>query len=164
MNCRPWRRPDAVEARLAFVVHAAGGSGAGAIHIDNVSFKNLNLPDVADADGDGDVDGADFLDWQRKLGARRSRRGPRTAISISTATSTQPTWTCGKTRQATAPERRSPAERRRRCRSPEPSAAVADANDAGRHAEAAAGAGERAIDSQERRMIDRRSRLDHWRR
>ncbi len=58
----------AVEARLAFVFTQPGASNAGAIHIDNVSFKNLNLPDVADANGDGVLDGADFLLWQQKLG------------------------------------------------------------------------------------------------
>jgi beta-glucanase (GH16 family) len=58
----------AVEARLAFVFTQSSANGAGAIHIDNVSFKNLNLPDVADADGDSDVDGADFLKWQQQLG------------------------------------------------------------------------------------------------
>jgi hypothetical protein len=58
----------AVEARLSFVFTQAAANGAGAIHIDNVSFKDLNVPDVADANGDGKVDGADFLLWQRKAG------------------------------------------------------------------------------------------------
>jgi beta-glucanase (GH16 family) len=58
----------AVEARLAFVFTQPGAGNAGAIHIDEVSFKNLSLPDVADATGDGVVDGADFLKWQQKLG------------------------------------------------------------------------------------------------
>ena len=38
------------------------------MHVDNVKFRNLNMADVADADGDGDVDGADFLRWQQNLG------------------------------------------------------------------------------------------------
>jgi hypothetical protein len=59
----------AVEARLALVFTQPSGSGGGAVHIDNVSFRNLSLPDVADANGDGAVDGADFLMWQQKLGA-----------------------------------------------------------------------------------------------
>ena len=59
----------AVEARLALVFTQVASAG-GAVHIDNVSFKNLSLPDVADADSDGDVDGADFLEWQRKVGAQ----------------------------------------------------------------------------------------------
>jgi hypothetical protein len=52
---------------LAFVQGAANGGGA--IHLDNVSFRNANLPDVADADADGDVDGSDFLIWQSNVGA-----------------------------------------------------------------------------------------------
>ena len=58
----------AVEARLAFVFTQPGAGNAGAVHIDNVSFKNLNLPNVADADGNGVVDGSDLLLWQLKLG------------------------------------------------------------------------------------------------
>ncbi len=58
----------AVEARLSFVFAQTAANGAGAVHIDNVSFKDLNVPDVADANGDGKVDGADFLLWQRKTG------------------------------------------------------------------------------------------------
>jgi beta-glucanase (GH16 family) len=58
----------AVEARLAFVFTQSSAHGGGAIHIDNVSFQNVNLPHTADADADGDVDGADFLLWQQKLG------------------------------------------------------------------------------------------------
>ena len=58
----------AVEARLA-IEFVQPGSGGGAIHVDNVSFRNSNVPDVADADADGDVDGADFLVWQRNMGA-----------------------------------------------------------------------------------------------
>ena len=57
---------DTVEARvvLAFVQPANDG---GAIHIDDVSFINNSLELNADADSDGDVDGADFLSWQRGL-------------------------------------------------------------------------------------------------
>jgi beta-glucanase (GH16 family) len=58
----------AVEARLSFVFAQPSAGGGGAIHIDDVSFRNLNLADVADADGDGDVDGADMLHWQRNVG------------------------------------------------------------------------------------------------
>jgi beta-glucanase (GH16 family) len=59
----------AVEARLSFVFTQTAANGGGAIHIDNVSFKDLNVLDVADANGDGQVDGADFLVWQRHLNA-----------------------------------------------------------------------------------------------
>jgi len=59
----------AVEARLAFVFTQTAANGGGAIHIDDVNFRNLSVPDVADADGDGDVDGADFLTWQKNGGA-----------------------------------------------------------------------------------------------
>jgi beta-glucanase (GH16 family) len=58
----------AVEARLSFVFTQSAANGGGAVHIDDVSFRNLNLADVADADGDGDVDGADMLRWQRNVG------------------------------------------------------------------------------------------------
>jgi hypothetical protein len=57
----------AVEARIAMVFTQAS-NGGGAVHIDNISFKNLNLPNVADANGDGVVDGSDMLLWQQKLG------------------------------------------------------------------------------------------------
>jgi beta-glucanase (GH16 family) len=57
----------AVEARLAFVFNQPASDG-GAIHLDDVSFTNLDLQFNADADGDGNVDGADFLSWQRGLG------------------------------------------------------------------------------------------------
>lgn len=57
----------AVEARLAILFRQPGSNG-GAIHIDNVSFTNLDLDFNADADNDGDVDGADFLSWQRGFG------------------------------------------------------------------------------------------------
>jgi hypothetical protein len=59
----------AVEARLSFVFTQTAANGAGAIHIDDVSFNDLNIPDVADANGDGTVNGADFLEWQRHVGA-----------------------------------------------------------------------------------------------
>jgi beta-glucanase (GH16 family) len=58
----------AVEARLSFVFTQTAANGAGALHIDDVSFKDANVPDAADANGDGKVDGADFLTWQRKSG------------------------------------------------------------------------------------------------
>jgi beta-glucanase (GH16 family) len=57
----------AVEARLSFVFNQTAANGGGAIHIDDVSFRDLNVLNVADADGDGDVDGDDFLVWQRHL-------------------------------------------------------------------------------------------------
>lgn len=57
----------AVEARVA-IVFTQVARGAGAVHFDNISFKNLSLPDVADADGSGTIDGADFLIWQRNMG------------------------------------------------------------------------------------------------
>jgi len=58
----------AVEARIAFVFTQSAANGGGAVHIDNVTFKNLALPNVADANGDGVVDGSDMLLWQQKLG------------------------------------------------------------------------------------------------
>ena len=57
----------AVEARIA-LVFIQPNNQAGAVHLDNVTFKNLSLPDVADANGDGVVDGGDFMIWQRNLG------------------------------------------------------------------------------------------------
>lgn len=57
----------AVEARLVFVFSQPANEG-GAIHIDDVSFVNLDLEFNADANGDGDVNGADFLTWQNGLG------------------------------------------------------------------------------------------------
>jgi beta-glucanase (GH16 family) len=59
----------AVEARLVLAFVQGAANGGGAIHLDKVSFRNANLPDVADADADGDVDGADFLIWQSNVGA-----------------------------------------------------------------------------------------------
>jgi hypothetical protein len=50
-------------------VFTQAANGTGAIHVDNVSFRNSNIPDVADADADGDVDGADFLVWQSNRGS-----------------------------------------------------------------------------------------------
>lgn len=58
----------AVEARLVFVF-SQPELDSGAIHIDDISFENLDLEPDADANSDGDVDGADFLTWQRGLGA-----------------------------------------------------------------------------------------------
>lgn len=57
----------AVEARLVFVFSQPLYDG-GAIHIDDVSFVNLDLEFNADANGDGDVDGVDFLSLQRGFG------------------------------------------------------------------------------------------------
>ncbi len=57
----------AVEARVA-LVFTQTGNAAGAVHFDNLTFRNLSLPDVADANGDGTVDGGDFLIWQRNSG------------------------------------------------------------------------------------------------
>ncbi|WP_168206907.1 family 16 glycosylhydrolase [Lacipirellula limnantheis] len=57
----------AVEARVA-IVFTQTGNAAGAVHLDNLTFRNLSLPDVADANGDGTVDGGDFLIWQRNTG------------------------------------------------------------------------------------------------
>ena len=57
----------AVEARLAFIFIQPDFE-LGAIHIDDVSFTNLDLAFDADANGDADVDGADFLSWQRGFG------------------------------------------------------------------------------------------------
>jgi beta-glucanase (GH16 family) len=65
----------AVEARLAFVFSQPAAGGSGAVHIDDVAFRNLALPDVADANGDGNVDGFDLLKWQRQLGTT-SPQGP----------------------------------------------------------------------------------------
>lgn len=57
----------AVEARVA-LVFTQTGNGTGAVHFDNLTFRNLSLSDVADANGDGTVDGGDFLIWQRNSG------------------------------------------------------------------------------------------------
>lgn len=57
----------AVEARVA-LVFTQTGNGTGAVHFDNLTFRNLSLPNVADANGDGTVDGGDFLIWQRNSG------------------------------------------------------------------------------------------------
>ena len=57
---------QAVEARLAVVFIQPENDG-GAIHIDNVSFENLDLDFNADANDDGKVSGVDFLHWQRGL-------------------------------------------------------------------------------------------------
>jgi beta-glucanase (GH16 family) len=58
-----------VEARLAFVFTQSAAYGGGALHIDDVTFRNVNLPSVADANGDGVVDGADMMLWQQNVGA-----------------------------------------------------------------------------------------------
>ena len=50
------------------LVFTQTGNGTGAVHFDNLTFRNLSLPDVADANGDGSVDGGDFLIWQRNTG------------------------------------------------------------------------------------------------
>lgn len=57
----------AVEARLGFVFDQPN-QGPGAIHIDNVSFSIVELVDDADGNGDGTVDGLDFLQWQQGNG------------------------------------------------------------------------------------------------
>src|SRR5690606_4135197 len=58
---------NAVEARLSFVFSQTSNH-AGAVHIDSVSFVNLDLEFDADSNGDGQVDGGDFLEWQRGFG------------------------------------------------------------------------------------------------
>lgn len=57
----------AVEARLGFVFDQPN-QGQGAIHIDDVSFSVVELVDDADGNGDGIVDGLDFLQWQQGSG------------------------------------------------------------------------------------------------
>lgn len=64
----------AVEARLA-LVFIQPANQRGAVHFDNLSFRNLSLPSLADANSDGIVDGADFLIWQRHAGGH-SADGP----------------------------------------------------------------------------------------
>jgi len=59
---------NAVEARLSFVFGQVSNA-SGAVYIDEVSFANLDLALNADSDSDGDVDGTDFLNWQRGFGA-----------------------------------------------------------------------------------------------
>jgi len=59
---------DAVEARLA-LVFVQPGMQPGAVHVDRVRFRNLDLAPSADANGDGQVDGRDLLVWQRHQGA-----------------------------------------------------------------------------------------------
>ena len=44
-------------------------NGSGAVHFDEVRFENLDLAMPADANGDGTIDGADFLQWQRGYGS-----------------------------------------------------------------------------------------------
>jgi hypothetical protein len=54
---------------LAFHVGFDGSwpSGSATIYLDNIALVDL-FPDNADFDGDGDVDGRDFLAWQRGFG------------------------------------------------------------------------------------------------
>lgn len=58
----------AVEARVVLLFHQPAGAG-GAVHFDDVSFRNLDLATPADANDDAAVDGVDFLHWQRGFGA-----------------------------------------------------------------------------------------------
>lgn len=57
----------AVEARLVITFRQTS-NGTGAVHIDDVSFVNLDLEFDADANGDGTVNGLDLLAWQQGLG------------------------------------------------------------------------------------------------
>lgn len=57
----------AVEARLA-IVFAQPNNQGGAVYVDNIEFVNLDLEPDADADGNGQIDGLDFLQWQRGVG------------------------------------------------------------------------------------------------
>ncbi len=66
-NLTDFAPAGAVEARLSFVFDQPALAG-GAIHIDDVSFTNLDLEFNADANDDGVVDGADFMAWQIGLG------------------------------------------------------------------------------------------------
>jgi hypothetical protein len=54
---------------LAFHVGFDGAwtSGSATIYLDNIALVDL-FPDNADFDGDGDIDGRDFLTWQRGFG------------------------------------------------------------------------------------------------
>lgn len=61
----------AVEARLVLFFRQPANEG-GAVHFDEVEFRNLDLPTPADADGNGQVEGADFLSWQRGAGTSQS--------------------------------------------------------------------------------------------
>ena len=53
----------AVEARISFVFRQPGIDG-GAVHIDGVSLLATDPILNGDFDGDGEVDGADFFNWQ----------------------------------------------------------------------------------------------------
>ncbi len=55
------------DQRGASFSRIASGDGSGAAVIDMGSHE-LQAPALADFDSDGDVDGADFLDWQRNVG------------------------------------------------------------------------------------------------
>ncbi len=57
----------AVEARLALVFTQPNNEG-GAVHLDEVAFRNLDVEFNADANNDGRVDGLDFMEWQKGLG------------------------------------------------------------------------------------------------
>lgn len=59
----------AVEARLSFVFTQSENE-KGAVFIDEVTFRNLDLQFNADANGDGRVDGLDLLEWQRGFGSK----------------------------------------------------------------------------------------------
>ncbi|MEQ8211651.1 MAG: glycoside hydrolase family 16 protein [Lacipirellulaceae bacterium] len=58
---------NAVEARLVFLFNQPN-QGQGAIHIDDVLFSVVELIDDADGNGDGIIDGLDFLQWQQGNG------------------------------------------------------------------------------------------------
>jgi beta-glucanase (GH16 family) len=57
----------AVEARLV-ITFSQTSYDSGAVHVDDVSFVNLDLEFDADANADGSVNGLDFLAWQQGLG------------------------------------------------------------------------------------------------
>ncbi|MBX3427201.1 MAG: family 16 glycosylhydrolase [Pirellulales bacterium] len=59
---------EAVEARVVLLFRQRN-NGSGAVHFDEVRFENLDLAMPADANGDGTIDGADFLQWQRGYGS-----------------------------------------------------------------------------------------------
>jgi hypothetical protein len=57
-----------LSATIEFRIVDAAGGVESAVRIDNVELIILPPASNADFDGDGDVDGADFLAWQRGLG------------------------------------------------------------------------------------------------